>query len=172
MEKVISSLYNIQTLLQHFSEQTDTILYTEGMVSSPTINPGASQVAQWKRTHLPEQEMPETQVWSLGQEEPLEEEMTTHSSILAWKIPWTAEPGRLQSIHRVSESDTTEHTCKWDSTYVNPISQFIPSPLSPWYPQVCSLHLCLYFYFASKFICTIIKEFFKGHNKMMIMLGE
>ena len=38
----------------------------------------------------------ETQVWSLGQEDPLEEEMASHSSILAWKIPWTEEPGRLQ----------------------------------------------------------------------------
>ena len=39
-----------------------------------------------------------TQVRSLGQEDPLEEEMATHSSILAYKIPWTAEPGRLQSM--------------------------------------------------------------------------
>ena len=35
---------------------------------------------------------------SLGQEEPLEKEMDTHSSILAWRIPWTEEPGRLQSM--------------------------------------------------------------------------
>jgi len=40
----------------------------------------------------------ETQVRSLGQEDPLEEEMATYSSILAWKIPWTEEPGRLQSM--------------------------------------------------------------------------
>ena len=42
-------------------------------------------------------------VRSLGQEDPLEQEMATHSSILAWRIPWTEEPGRLQSIglHRV-----------------------------------------------------------------------
>ena len=44
------------------------------------------------------QETQETQVQSLGQEDPLEEEMATHSSILAWKIPWTEEPGRLQSM--------------------------------------------------------------------------
>ena len=43
------------------------------------------------------QEMQETQVRSLGQEDPLEEEMAIHSSILAWKIPWTEEPGGLQS---------------------------------------------------------------------------
>ena len=41
--------------------------------------------------------MQETQVQSLGQEDPLEEEMESHSSILAWRIPWTEEPGGLQS---------------------------------------------------------------------------
>ena len=40
----------------------------------------------------------ETQVRSLGREDPLEKEMATHSSTLAWKIPWTEEPGRLQSM--------------------------------------------------------------------------
>ena len=40
----------------------------------------------------------ETQVQSLGREDPLEKEMATHSSTLAWKIPWTEEPGRLQSM--------------------------------------------------------------------------
>ena len=40
----------------------------------------------------------ETSVWSLGQEDPLEDDMATHSSILAWRIPWTEEPGGLQSI--------------------------------------------------------------------------
>ena len=44
------------------------------------------------------QEMPEIQVRSLGQEDPLKVEMATHSSILAWRIPWAEEPGRLQSI--------------------------------------------------------------------------
>ena len=39
----------------------------------------------------------ETQIWSLGWEDPLEKEMTTHFSILAWEIPWTEEPGGLQS---------------------------------------------------------------------------
>ena len=42
--------------------------------------------------------MRETRVQSLSQEDPLEKEMATHSSILAWKIPWTEEPGRLQSM--------------------------------------------------------------------------
>jgi len=44
------------------------------------------------------QETQETQFQSLGWEDLLEEEMATHSSILAWEIPWTEEPGRLQSM--------------------------------------------------------------------------
>ena len=50
--------------------------------------------------------MQETWVQSLGCEDPLEKKMATHSSILAWKIPWTEEPGRLQSMGS-QESDTT-----------------------------------------------------------------
>ena len=42
--------------------------------------------------------MKETRVQTLGQEDPLEKEMATHSSILAWEIPWTEEPGGLQSM--------------------------------------------------------------------------
>ena len=42
--------------------------------------------------------MQETTVRPLGQEDPLEKELATHSSILAWRIPWTEEPGRLQSM--------------------------------------------------------------------------
>ena len=48
------------------------------------------------------QEMQETQVRSLGQEDPLEEEMATHSSILAWRIPWKEEP----TVHGVAKSQT------------------------------------------------------------------
>jgi len=51
--------------------------------------------------------MQKTQTGSLGGEDPQEEEMATHSSILAWKIPWTEEPGGLQSCE-VAESDTIE----------------------------------------------------------------
>ena len=42
--------------------------------------------------------MQETQVQALGQKDPLEKEMATHSSILAWRIPWTEDPGGLQSM--------------------------------------------------------------------------
>ena len=55
-------------------------------------------MAQWYRIHLLMQEMQETGVRSLGQEDPLKEEMATHSSIPAWRIPWTEEPGGLQSL--------------------------------------------------------------------------
>ena len=50
----------------------------------------------------------ETRVRSLGWEDPLEKEMAIHSSTLAWKIPWTEEPGRLQPMGSQKESDTTE----------------------------------------------------------------
>ena len=42
--------------------------------------------------------MQETRVWSLGREDPLEKERAPHSSFLAWRIPWTEEPGGLQSM--------------------------------------------------------------------------
>ena len=56
---------------------------------------GPFLVAQMVK-HLPA--MQETQVLSLGQEDPLDKEMANHSSALAWKTPWTEEPGGLQSM--------------------------------------------------------------------------
>ena len=58
------------------------------------LNAPASLVAQ-RLKHLPA--MQETWVRTLGQEDPLEKEMATHPSILAWRIPWMEEPGGLQS---------------------------------------------------------------------------
>ena len=57
--------------------------------------------------HLPT--VRDIQVQSLGQEDPLEKEMATHSSALAWKIPWMEKPGRLQSMgsHRVGHDRAT-----------------------------------------------------------------
>ena len=63
--------------------------------NSCTIYTGASLVAQAVKNLPP---MQETWVRSLGQEDALEEGMTTHSSILAWRIPWTEEPGGLRSM--------------------------------------------------------------------------
>ena len=60
-----------------------------------SLNEWASLVAQ-KVKNLPA--MHKTRVLSLGQEDSLEEGLATHSSILAWRIPWTEEPGRLQSL--------------------------------------------------------------------------
>ena len=57
--------------------------------------PGLASLVAQRLKRLPA--MRETQVQSLGQEDPLEKEMATHSSILAWRIPWMEEPGRLQS---------------------------------------------------------------------------
>ena len=71
---------------------------------------GASLMAQWYRIHLPIQETQEMLVQSLGQEDPPEEEMANHSSILAWKIPWIKEPGGLQSKKSQTE-------CKHESTH-------------------------------------------------------
>ena len=62
---------------------------------------GASLVAQTvKRLST----MRETWVWSLGREHPLEKEMAIHSSTIAWKIPWTEKPGRLQSMGPQSQT--------------------------------------------------------------------
>ena len=58
----------------------------------------ASQVAQWVKNLPAKQETQETQVRSLGQEDPLEKGMATHSSILAWRIPWTEEPTAVQWV--------------------------------------------------------------------------
>ena len=55
-------------------------------------------MAWWVKNLLTMQETQETRVLSLGQEDPLEVEMATHSSILAWEIPWTEEPSGLQSM--------------------------------------------------------------------------
>ena len=62
---------------------------------NPVLVASASLVAQ-RLKHLPGKL--ETQVQSLCWEDPLEKEMATHSSILAWRIPWIEEPGRLQSM--------------------------------------------------------------------------
>ena len=69
---------------------------------SPPTRTGASLVAQLVKD-LPT--MQETWVQSLGQEDPLEKETGTHSSILTWRMPWTQEPGRLQSMG-LQELDT------------------------------------------------------------------
>ena len=60
------------------------------------------------------QETQETRVLSLGQADPLEQEMATHSNILAWRILWIKEPGGLHVVHRVTKSWTR---LKWLSMH-------------------------------------------------------
>ena len=69
-----------------------------------------SLIAEKQRIHLPMQETQELWIRYLGWENPLEEEVATHFSILAWKVPWTGEPGRLQSkgLQRVAHDWTTK----------------------------------------------------------------
>ena len=76
------------------------------------MNQGDSLVAQ-RLKHL--SPMWETRVRPLGWEDPLEKEMVTHSSILAWRIPWTEEPGRLQS----TGSQRVRHSRQWHQTINN-----------------------------------------------------
>ena len=59
---------------------------------------GSSRVVQWVKNPPAMPEIQEVRVQSLGQEDPLEDEMASHSSILAWRILWTEEPGGLESI--------------------------------------------------------------------------
>ena len=74
--------------------------------------PWASLMAQWVKNPLATQE---TWVRSLGREHPLEEKMATHSTILAWKIPWTEEPGGIQTL----QSNVTKHTCRLPFTVMH-----------------------------------------------------
>ena len=68
--------------------------YTRKVFMKSEVIAGGSPMAQAVKSPP---EMQETRVWSLSWEDPLEEEMATHSNILAWEIPWTEKPGGLQS---------------------------------------------------------------------------
>ena len=80
----------IVPLMKH----SETLCMCQGLLLGPSHTLRASLAAKVKNWPL----MKETQVRFMRQEDPLEKEMTTHSSILAWRIPWTEEPGRLQSM--------------------------------------------------------------------------
>ena len=94
------------------------------------------------------QEMEETQVWSLGQEDPLEEGMATHSGILARRIPWTEEPSGLKSTgsQRVGHdwSDLACHLRKkrpwnWSLSPIGPTVE--PLPLATWTASTAQIAL-------------------------------
>ena len=76
-------------------------MLTTFLTRTPLLDKGTSLVAQTVK-HL--STMWETRVQSLGWEDPMEKEMATHSSTIAWKIPWTEEPGRLQSMGSQSQT--------------------------------------------------------------------
>ena len=78
--------------LTHKINGYKNVAFSDWLFSLSNMHFLASQVAQWQRTHLPKKE---TWVWSLGRKDLLEKEMATHSSILAWEIPWTEDSGRL-----------------------------------------------------------------------------
>ena len=106
---------NLEMILDRFRPSLLFILYIKAF-KGKQLPTWTFQVAQWWRTHLPMQETQEMQVWSLGWEEPLEEKMAAHSSILAWRIPWTEEPGRLQSV----ESQRVGHDLEsWTCTHAH-----------------------------------------------------
>ena len=68
------------------------LIFSHLIVNTQELTSLVAQMVKHLRTML------ETWVQSLGREDPLEKEMATHSSTLAWKIPWTEEPGGLQSV--------------------------------------------------------------------------
>ena len=95
----------------------------------------------------------ETWVWFLGWENPMEERMFTHSSVLAWRIPWTEEPGSLQSMvsQRVGQTKVTEHTCMCAG---NKNLDIVFDPHFLLQP-VCHPHWCIqYVIRACLFLCT------------------
>ena len=87
----------------------------------------------------------ETQVWSLGWEDLLEKEMATHSSILAWKIPWTKEPGGLQSTRsqRVWH-DWATNTHQVYSIVIKKFTGYIPFILTHWLYFLLLYNISLY----------------------------
>ena len=109
------------------------------------------------------------EVWSLGQEDPLEQEMVTHSSILAWEIPWTEEPSRLQSVglQRVGFDLTAQQQC---NAMIYLFCNWKLVPFEP-LPQSLQAHWCLGKLRASHFCCPFrIRATHKFHNTARIPL--
>ena len=113
--------------------------------------------------HLPA--MWETQVWSLGREDPLEKEMATHSSLLAWRIPWTEEPGGLHStgLQRVGHDWATSLSLSPSKLNMDSTKFLSKSHLYFFFAEIDKLIL--------KFICKfkvhrITKTILKTNNKV------
>ena len=93
---MISTEYNAQTTLDTIIRGASSISSFHKFMEYCTYYRDIPNGAAVKNP--PAVEMEETHVRPLGQDDPLEEEMATHSNILAWEIPWTEEPGGLQFI--------------------------------------------------------------------------
>ena len=77
--------------------------------------------------------MQKNQIWFLVQEDLLEKEMATHSSILAWRIPWTEEPSKIQPMGSWTVGHDWATNCIYSSVYVSTsISQFTPLLFCSW----------------------------------------
>ena len=137
------------------------------------------------------QETQETWIWSLGQEEPLEEEMATHSSILAWRIPWTEKSGGLQprGSQRVGHdwAGTSVHPwplASWSRLKVRLSDNFLLHEnqvwmarkppdfvLNPdqWYFLLMCVCVCIYIYIFFYFIIIIL---IFGHTSQHVDLSS
>ena len=82
------------------------------------------------------------QVQSLGWEDPLEREMATHSNILAWEIPWTEEPGGLQSMGSLKSLTQLSNSATMTTTYICPLPLKPPSHATPLGHQSAPSSLC------------------------------
>ena len=107
--------------------------------------------------------MRETWVWSLGREDPLEKEMVNHSSILAWRIPWTEKPGELQSMgsQRVGHNWVTSLSlslwvCRHKGTGKNNYGKVLP--------QGCKWASRLPFFFSFFHVISVLKHSASGRR--------
>ena len=110
--------------------------------------------------------------WSLGGKHPLEKGMTTHCSFLAWRIPWTEEPDRLQSIgsQRIGYDWAAEHSCvhavpRYRTSLPTPAGEDQQRSLSPWEAVVLLyfkyMRKCKNLYKWNRFVHS---SFFRGKN--------
>ena len=132
--------------------------------SSPTLF--WTSLVAWMVKHLPT--MQETRVQSLGQEDLLEREMASHSSILAWKIPWTEQPGRLYSMgsQRVRHDQATSLSFFSFSYFILvcfPWSLF-PNPFSLLVTHYNIIHV-LSVYASPEILCVTQYTWVKLHYK-------
>ena len=107
--QLIGTEVGLWPILGYFESHPSMVHWNWKKNKSVSCFPGGSVVKKPPAM----QKTQETQIWSLGREDPLEEAMESHSCILAWRIPWTEEPGGLQSM----ESQRTGHNWSdWAST--------------------------------------------------------